>query len=139
MIVLDTNVISELMKPQPDIRVVDWLDRRSSVLYYLTSVVLAELLNGIELLPQGKRKRDLFDVLDEIVHDMIEDRVLSFDAGMARKFAEIYSVARAKGVSVGFADCQIAASALVQGYAIATRDDLPFKAMGCVVINPWID
>jgi len=125
MIVLDTNVISELMKPQPDMRVVDWLDRRSSELYYLTSVVLAELLNGIELLPQGKRKGDLFDVLDEIVRDMIEDRVLSFDTETARKFVEIYSVARAKGVSVGFADCQIAASALVQGCAVA--------------INPWVD
>lgn len=139
MIVLDTNVMSELMKPQPDMRVVDWLDRRSSELYYLTSVVLAELQSGIELLPQGKRKGDLFNVLDEIVRDMIEDRVLSFDTDTARKFAEIYSVARAKGVSVGFADCQIAASALVQGYAVATRDDLPFKAIGCVVINPWID
>jgi len=137
MIVLDTNVISELMKPQPDMRVVDWLDSQPSEVCYLTSVVLAELLNGIELLPEGRRKRDLSDALSDIVQEMIQDRVLAFDAKMAGTFATIYSVAKTKGVSVGFADCQIAASALVNGYAVATRDEIPFKAMGCVTINPW--
>ena len=137
MIVLDTNVVSELMKPLPDARVVEWLDNQPAETFWLTSVVLAELLNGLELLPDGKRKHDLLQLLDEIVQNMIEDRVIAFDAIMARKFATIYCIARSIGISVGFADCQIAAAALVQGYAVATRDELPFKAMGCTVINPW--
>ncbi|CAN7194569.1 PIN domain-containing protein [Rhizobium sp. LjRoot254] len=137
MIVLDTNVVSELMKPLPDARVVEWLDSQSADIFWLTSVVLAELLNGLELLLDGKRKRDLIQLLDDIVEEMIEDRVVSFDVMMARKFATIYSAARSKGVSVGFADCQIAAAALVHGYSVATRDELPFRAMGVTVINPW--
>ena len=137
MIILDTNVVSELMKPLPDARVVEWLDNQPAETFWLTSVVLAELLNGLELLPDGKRKYDLLQLLDEIVQSMIEDRVIAFDTLMARKFATIYSFARSKGISVGFADCQIAAAALVQGYTIATRDELPFKTMGCTVINPW--
>jgi toxin FitB len=137
MIVLDTNVVSELMKPLPDARVVQWLDDQWAETFWLTSVVLAELLNGLELLPEGKRKRDLFQLLDEIVEEMIEDRVISFDAIMARRFATIYSIARTKGISVGFADCQIAAAALAHGYSVATRDERPFRAMGVTVINPW--
>lgn len=137
MIVLDTNVVSELMKPAADQRVVQWLDDQLADTLWLTSIILAELLNGLELMPEGKRKRDLFQLLDDIVGEMIGNRVLSFDAIMARKFATIYSSTRSKGISVGFADCQIAAAALTHGYSIATRDELPFKAMGCTVINPW--
>ncbi|MGV3549887.1 PIN domain-containing protein [Rhizobium sp.] len=137
MIVLDTNVISELMKPDPEARVVSWLDDQFADTFWLTSVVLAELLNGLEMLPEGRRKRDLLKVLDNIVEVMIEDRVIPFDAIMAKTFSIIYNVARSKGVSAGFADCQIAAAALAHGYTIATRDETPFKAMGCSVINPW--
>ena len=137
MIVLDTNVVSELIKPLPEPRVVEWLDNQLADIFWLTSVVLAELLNGLQMLPDGKRKRDLLGLLDNIVEEMIEDRVIAFDAIMARKFATICSIARSNGVSVGFADCQIAAAALVCGYAVATRDERPFKAMGVTVINPW--
>jgi len=137
MIVLDTNVISELMKPLPDQRVVAWLDSQTPDLFFVTSVVLAELLNGIEMMPDGKRKAEFRALLEEIVVDMIGNRVLAFDEAMARTFAVIHNAARTKGVSVGFADCQIAAAALVQGYAVATRDTPPFTAMGCSVVNPW--
>ncbi|MBX9458359.1 MAG: type II toxin-antitoxin system VapC family toxin [Rhizobium sp.] len=137
MIVLDTNVISELMKPLPDLRVVAWLDDQPPDVLFVTSVVLAELLNGIEMLPEGKRKAGFRELLDEIVTDMIGNRVLSFDAPIARTFAMIHNAARTQGVSVGFADCQIAAAAVVQGFSVATRDTPPFTAMGCTVINPW--
>ena len=139
MIVLDTNVISELMKPSPDLRVADWLDSQLSDIFHITTVVLAELLNGIEMLPDGKRKRGLHKALDDIVIGMIESRVLAFDMSAARKFADINRLARSRGVTVGFADCQIAAAALVHGFSVATRDERPFSAMGCTVINPWTD
>lgn len=137
MIILDTNVISELMKPIPCARVVDWLDNQLPDLFSITSVVLAELLNGIEMMQDGRRKQSFRSLLRDIVGDMIDSRVIAFDHEMARKFAIAYNIARSQGVSVGFADCQIAATAMVHGHAVATRDELPFKAMGVTVINPW--
>jgi predicted nucleic acid-binding protein len=137
MIVLDTNVLSEAMKPLPEQRVIAWLDNQAAETLFITSVTLAELLSGIELLPEGRRKRGLRDLLDEIVEKMIGGRVLPFEALAAAKFAQINQTAVSKGFNIGFADGLIASTALVHGYSIATRDEGPFRAMGAVVINPW--
>lgn len=137
MIVLDTNVLSEVMKPAPEQRVVDWLDNQAAETLFISSVTLAELLSGIELLPEGNRKQGLKNLLHEIVNEMIGERVLPFDAAAAAKFAEINSAAMSKGFSMSFADGQIAATALIHGFSIATRDEGPFRAAGTTVINPW--
>ena len=137
MIVLDTNIISEAMKQLPEQRVIDWLDSQASETLFTTSVTLAELLIGIELLPNGKRKRGLRSLLSDIIEEMIGGRVLSFETRAAAKFAEINKTAISKGFNIGFADGQIAAITLVHGFSIATRDEGPFNATGAAIINPW--
>lgn len=137
MIVLDTNVVSEALKPIRDQRVLAWLNDQSASTLYSTSVTLAEMLIGIELLPEGKRKASLTAMLAEVSGRLFADRILPFDARMARSMAEVNRMAVSKGHNILFADCQIAAIAAFHGFAVATRDEAPFRAAGVTVINPW--
>lgn len=137
MIVLDTNVVSEALKPIRDQRVLAWLNDQSASTLYSTSVTLAEMLIGIELLPEGKRKASLTAMLAEVSGRLFADRILPFDARMAKTMAEVNRMAVSKGHNILFADCQIAAIAAFHGFAVATRDEAPFRAAGLTVINPW--
>jgi toxin FitB len=137
MIILDTNVVSEPMKPTPDPRVDAWLNDQLAETMFFTSVGLAELLVGMELLPDGKRKSTLLAKVDRITNVLFADRVLPFDNSAAIKMAQINKVALSVGYNVTFADAQIAAIAALHGYSVATRDEGPFRAMGLAVINPW--
>lgn len=137
MIVLDTNVVSEALKPIRDQRVLDWLNSQSAATLYSTSVTLAEMLIGIELLPEGKRKTSLTAMLAEVSGRLFADRILPFEARMARTMAEVNRMAVSKGHNILFADCQIAAIAAFHGFSVATRDEAPFRAAGLTVINPW--
>jgi len=137
MIVLDTNVISEPLKPLADQRVVRWLDAQDPERLYLTATVLSELLLGIALLPAGKRKRGMELAMESLQAKLFADRLLSFDREAAIAFALMGSRAAARGYSISVADCQIAAIAAVHGFAVATRDTAPFLAAGVAVINPW--
>ena len=137
MIILDTNVVSETMRPAGALEVRRWLDAQSPQTLYLTATVLSELLVGIELIPDGRRKQGLAGVLREFVEAKIENRVLSFDEVAARAYASIVNRARTLGYSMPVADGQIAAVAAVHGFAVATRDTQPFEAAGVEVLNPW--
>ena len=137
MIVLDTNVISEPLKPLADQRVVRWLDAQDPERLYLTATVLSELLLGIALLPSGKRKRGMELAMESLQAKLFADRLLSFDREAAIAFALMGSRAAARGYSISVADFQIAAIAAVHGFAVATRDTAPFLAAGVAVINPW--
>jgi predicted nucleic acid-binding protein len=137
MIVLDTNVISEPLKPRPDARVVAWLVAQDPETLYLTATSLSELLVGIEILPAGKRKRAMMAAVQQTLDRLFADRFLSFDREAAVAFALLGSRAAATGYSISTADCQIAAIAAVHGFAVATRDTAPFLAVGVRVINPW--
>jgi len=137
MIILDTNVVSEPMKPTPDPRVDAWLNDQLAETMFFTSVGLAELLVGMELLPDGKRKSTLLAKVDRITNVLFADRVLPFDNSAAIKMAQINKVALSVGYNVTFADGQIAAIAALHGFSVATRDEAPFRAMGLTVINPW--
>jgi hypothetical protein len=137
MIVLDTNVISEPLRPRPEIRVLAWLDAQDPDTLYLTATVLSEVLIGIALLPAGKRKHGMEQAMLALQTKLFEDRFLSFDREAAVAFALLGSRAAAKGYSISPADCQIAAIAAVHGFAVATRDTAPFFAVGVPVINPW--
>ena len=137
MIILDTNVVSEPMRPAPDRQVLDWIDKQSLRSLYFTTVGLAEILSGIERLPEGKRKQRLREIATEITGHLFADRILVFDVAAARKLAEINNQAASKGFTIEFADCQIAAIAALHGFAVATRDEAPFRAAGVPVINPW--
>jgi predicted nucleic acid-binding protein len=137
MIVLDTNVISEALKPFPEQRVLGWLNDQIAPTIYTTSITLAEMLVGIELLPEGKRKQALHMMLEQVSGRLFAGRVLSFDAVTAPKMAEVSRLAVSKGYNILFADCQIAAIAAFHDFAVATRDEAPFRAAGVTVINPW--
>ena len=136
MIVLDTNVVSEAMKPQPHPIVRAWLNAQAAETLYLSSVTLAELLFGISTLPNGKRKNMLSEALDGLM-GLFENRVLSFDFAAARQYAELAVTARTAGRGFPVPDGYIAAIAASHGFKIASRDMAPFEAVGIDVINPW--
>ena len=136
MIVLDTNVVSEAMKPAPDLAVRNWLNDQVAETLYLSSVTLAELLFGIAALPEGRRKKALADTFDGLL-DLFDDRVLSFDTAAARHYADLAATARAGGKGFPTPDGYIAAIAASKGFTIATRDTSPFEAAGVPIVNPW--
>ncbi len=137
MIVIDTNVVSEPLKPQADTAVLAWLDRQAEQVLYLTATSLAELLVGVEKLPEGRRKTFLAQSLKPRLANWFGPRVLAFDETAAMAYAKLVSRARAAGRTISFADGQIAAIAHTHGFIVATRDTAPFEAAGVQVINPW--
>ncbi len=137
MIILDTNVVSEPMKAGGDRRVRDWLDDQFAETLYLTSISLSELLLGVEVLPDGKRKEGLAAALTELLVQLFGPRILPFDQQAATVYATRVSRARASGRAISMADGQIAAIAAVHGFTVATRDTAPFIAAGVLVVNPW--
>jgi predicted nucleic acid-binding protein len=137
MIILDTNVISEPLKPRADPAVIRWLDAQDPDTLYLTSVNLAEVLIGIALLPAGKRKRGMELAARSLQMKLFANRFLSFDREAAIAFSLLGSRAAAKGYPISVGDCQIAAIAAVHGFTVATRDTVPFLAAGVPIINPW--
>ncbi|MDI4636909.1 MULTISPECIES: type II toxin-antitoxin system VapC family toxin [Halomonadaceae] len=134
MIVLDTNVISELMRPDPDARVVDWLDRQDAISVTISSITVAEILYGIERLPNGRRKRDFAAMAAAMFEEDFSGRILPFDGGAAVNFAEqVESVGR----QVHMADAQIAAICIQHGAMLATRNIKDFETLSLETINPW--
>lgn len=136
MIVLDTNVVSEAMKPAPDATVRAWLNAQSAQTVYLSSVTLAELLFGIGALPTGKRKKMLAEALDGLL-DLFGDRIMPFDADAARCHAALAVAARKSGRGFPLPDGYIAAIAASRGFIVASRDTAPYAAAGLEVIDPW--
>lgn len=137
MIILDTNVVSEPMKPDGHRGVQAWLDDQIAETLYLTSISLSELLLGVEVLPDGKRKAGLAAALSDLLSTLFGGRVLPFDQQAATMYAGRVSQARAAGRAISMADGQIAAIAGVHGFTVATRDTAPFVAAGVPVVNPW--
>ncbi|WP_428393841.1 type II toxin-antitoxin system VapC family toxin [Lichenicoccus sp.] len=137
MIVLDTNVVSEPMRPRGDPGVLAWLDRQVAETLYLTATSLSELLVGIAALPAGRRRDGLDTALQDLLSRLFETRVLSFDQQAAIAYATLVTRARAAGHVLSVGDGQIAAIAATHGFAVATRDKIPFTAAGVPVINPW--
>jgi predicted nucleic acid-binding protein len=138
MIILDTNVVSEPMRPMGNPAVTAWLDRQVAETLYLTAISLSESLVGIRILPDGKRKDGLEARLKLLLEQLLGPRILGFDRLAAEAYADIFSKARANGQALSVADAQIAAIASVHGFAVATRDAGPFEAAGVSVINPWV-
>ncbi|ATW30232.1 VapC toxin family PIN domain ribonuclease [Candidatus Williamhamiltonella defendens] len=138
MIVLDTNVVSESMKPQPHPAVRAWLNDQAVETLYLSSVTLAELLFGIGTLPTGKRKSMIEQALNGLM-GLFKARVLPFDTDAARHYAELAVTAKAKAKGQGFPtpDGYIAAIAASRGFIVASRDISPYEAARVTVINPW--
>ena len=139
MIVLDTNVISELMRQQPDTAVLAWVAAQPRPSLYTTSINRAEILYGVAALPAGRR-RDAYDaVVAAIFAEEFAGRVLPFDGAAAEHYAQIVSTRRAAGAPIEGFDGLIAAIAAAAGFAVATRDVGGFEGCGLDIINPWHD
>lgn len=136
MIILDTNVVSEAMKPEPHPAVRAWLNNQAAETLYLSSVSVAELLFGIAALPTGKRKDRLTQLLNGLM-ELFKDRVLPFDTDAARNYAELAVTARTAGLGFPTPDGYIAAIAAARGFIVVSRDTAPYAAVGVSVINPW--
>ena len=137
MILLDTNVISETQRREPNARVLDWIDAQALETLYLSAITVAELRAGIALMPAGKRRDIFHENLEKRLLPMFANRVLSFDMACTQAYAKLLAKARTAGLAIETADVFIAAVALVNGFAVATRDTSPFEAAGLSVINPW--
>ena len=139
MILLDTNVISEAMKPAPERAVRDWLDAQAAETLFLSSVTIAELSFGIAALPKGRRKDNLIAGLEGLLA-LFAARILPFDTAAAHRYGELAAKARIAGRGFPTPDGYIAAIAAIAatlGFVVATRDASPFAAAGLKVINPW--
>ena len=137
MIILDTNVVSEPLKPAPEPAVLDWLNAQEPQTLYLTTVNLAELFAGLETMPAGRRRTELGHALAGQMMPLFEGRILAFDRQAAQAFARIIASAQAAGNPISFADGAIAAIASVHGFMLATRNVRDFKGTGVEIFNPW--
>ncbi len=136
MIILDTNLVSEPLKPKPASQVLAWLDRQAPDTLYLTTITLAELQAGVSVLPMGKRRKALQAATTELIAGF-EGRVLSFDQDCARAFGCVVAGTQAAGNPIHFADCAIAAIAAMRGFILATRNVRDYKGTGIELIDPW--
>ena len=137
MFVLDTNVVSELMGPSPHPVIVSWVAERATSNLFLTAVTEAELRFGLAVMPPGKRRKGLLTGLERILKTGFANRVLPFDSGAARAYAEIAAARRRRGRPIAQADCQIAAIARSRGMSVAMRNIRDFEDMGIDIFNPW--
>lgn len=137
MIVLDTNVISEIFRPRPEPRVLAWLEALKDDVA-ITAVTLAELLAGVRRLPSGQRKTDLAVAIDRAIRPYRATRsVLAFDDAAAAEYAEILVKREHAGRPISMADAQIAAICRLHGATCATRNTKDFARTGVQVVNPW--
>ena len=137
MIVLDTNVISELTRQAPAPRVISWLDSLAAAEVATTAITAAELLYGVARLPGGRRKTTLKAAVDGLLSDDFQGRVLAFDEPAARRYADIVTARERLGRPIGAADAQIAAICQTIDATLATRNTEDFDEAGIELINPW--
>ncbi len=137
MILLDTNVVSEVMRPVPAPTVLAWFADQVALDLYLPAIVEAELRFGVLLLPEGKRRDGLADALEGMIEEDFADRVLPFDSSAARSYALLAAQRRRSGLAVKEADCQIAAIAASRGAALATRNVKDFIGTDVEIVDPW--
>jgi toxin FitB len=135
LIVLDTNVISELARPVPSLPVLAWVDAQDGVA--ITATTAAELLHGVARLPGGARKSGLADAIGEMLDGPLRDSVLAFDRAAAMHYAEIVAAREGAGRPISIADAQIAAICRSRGATLGTRNVRDFESVGITVVNPW--
>ena len=137
MFAIDTNVASELMRPEPTPAVAAWIASRDAQEMYLTAVSEAELRYGVAIMPVGKRRNALEAAMTRWLDLGFRERVLPFDSAAARAYAEIAAERRQTGRTIGEADCQIAAICRSRGAVLVTRNVRDFEGVGVEVIDPW--
>lgn len=138
MILVDTCLVSELMRLSPAQAVLDWFGSRDATDLYFSAVGEAELRRGAAILPPGNRRKGLVAEIDAMIAEDFRGRVLPFDSAAAVAFAAIFARRNATGRPIGFPDCQIAGIARSRGFAVATRNVRDFEDIGLDIVNPWI-
>jgi len=137
MTVLDTNILSEILKPAPDPAVIDWLDSLPPAECAITAITVAELLYGIGRLRHGRRRRELTGAIEQILEHEFNERILVFDADAAGEYARIVVDRESAGRPISMADAQIAAICGSRQYTLATRNERDFAETGVHVVNPF--
>ncbi|MHB1292894.1 MAG: PIN domain-containing protein [Sulfuricella sp.] len=137
MIVVDTHVISEVMRPQPSPAVLSWLNAQDGNQLFITTVILAEVGYGLRILPDGQRRWQLHSRFEQFIAQAFEERVLDFTASAARAYAEIMGHRKEVGHLMSLPDGQIASIAHTHGFAVATRNIKDFEDCGLELINPF--
>lgn len=137
MIVLDTNVLSEALRPTPEGVVLAWLEAQPAMSLFTTSITRAEVFYGLHLLPEGRRREQLHDAVTAIFDEDFGSRTLAFDDSAADAYAQIAAMRRSMGRPISQFDAMIAGIARSRGAALATRNTRDFADCGVEVINPW--
>lgn len=137
MILLDTNVLSELIRPEPDERVTQWLDSLDAAAVATTAITAAELLYGVARLPAGRRKERLSEAIRGLIEEDLDGRVEAFDATAAGHYADLLSDRETAGHPISVTDAQIAAICRKLGATLATRNTSDFKDTGIELLDPW--
>ena len=137
MIILDTNVLSALMRTAPEAAVVSWLDRQPADSIWITSITLFETRLGLALLPQGRRRRALEAAFAQLLEEDVENRVLDFDSAAATSAASLAAARQRAGRPTDMRDTQIAGIALARSATLATRNVRHFADLKVPVVDPW--
>ena len=137
MIVLDTNVVSELMRSSPDARILHWFSGQSADDLHITAITMSEILYGIELISTARRRETVRAAAEKMFEAVFADRILTFEDRAARAFSQIASSRRRQGKPMADFDAQIAAIARVHGATLATKNPYVFEGCGVRLINPW--
>lgn len=137
MIVLDTNVISELTRPVPDSGVIAWLDSQPAEETAVTAITVAELRYGVRRLPDGRRKAELSEAVSALVDTDFRGRVEAFDVLAAEQYADVVTMRERAGRPISTSDAQIAAICRVLNATLATRNTADFASTGVDLIDPW--
>jgi toxin FitB len=136
--ILDTNVISEILRPEPSRSVVSWFESQPRNQLFTTAITQAEILHGIALLPKGNRREKLSAVAQLIFDEDLEGRILAFGTDAAAHYAELVAARKVWGRPISRFDAMIASIARLHGASIATRNTPDFESCGVEVINPWL-
>jgi toxin FitB len=137
LILLDTNIVSAVMTPEPPPPVIAWLNGQPTDTLYLPTVAIAEIAYGLQALPEGRRRRDLRERFERFVARGFDQRILAFDEPAAHRYGEIMARRRAAGRSMSVLDGQIAAIAWAHGAIVATRNVRDFEECGLVILDPF--
>ncbi len=137
MTILDTNVLSEVVKPRPEPKVLDWLGAQNYREVFVTALTVAEMFHGLNRMPAGKRQSELFAAVDAMFQHEFAGRILPFDEAAAMSYADLMAGLERAGRKVGSFDAQIAAVARVHTATVATRNIKDFEHSGVSLVDPW--
>jgi toxin FitB len=139
MIVLDTNVLSALMRHPADKKAVEWLDRQPRTSVWITSITILEVRYGLQILPSGRRRTALMAAFGKVLTELIENRVAAFDSAAAQRAGDLMSARHRKGRPVELRDTMIAGIVVASHATLATRNTAHFADLPVAVVNPWTE